>query len=69
MNTMTLNTAFVARTATETKPVKPSLYARLKDAIIQSRQAKAELETRRILSMLDRNATPFEYALLPFRGE
>jgi hypothetical protein len=70
MATMTMNAfAVVAAHFAGPRTEGPSLFSRLVQSVAESRQAKADIETRRVLSMLDRNTTPFEYSLLPFRGE
>ncbi len=72
MNTMSFNTvqaAFKAERASMAKSAGPSLLQRLIGAVTASRQAKAEVETRRIRALLGQDAPAFDYALLPFRGE
>jgi hypothetical protein len=73
MTTLSLNTATVI-----IEPVRrisrPGFFRRLLDAMIASRQRKAEIEVRRIQAMLNRSRRVREtadeaHALLPFRGE
>ena len=69
MNTMTISNVSAAFKAKVNKVTHPSLMNRFFESIAHSRRIKAEIETRRVMSMLERSHLPFEDALLPFRGE
>jgi hypothetical protein len=69
MSTMTISNVSAAFHAKVQTVYRPNLVSRIFESIAQSRCIKAEIETRRVMSMLERGHLPFEDALLPFRGE
>jgi hypothetical protein len=69
MTTMTLNTAASNyETPVKTRQKQP-LIMRFFAAIAESRRHKAQIETRRVLAMLQSDTNAFDQALLPFQGE
>ena len=69
MSTMTIANVSAAGYAKLQKVYRPTFLSRLVESIAHNRRMKAEIETRRVMSMLERSHLPFEDALLPFRGE
>ncbi|MFM9975079.1 MAG: hypothetical protein ACKVON_10970 [Beijerinckiaceae bacterium] len=71
MTTLTLNfftTSRAPKAAAKTAS-QPGLFARLIDAMIVSRQRKADIEIRRHRAIMDHKSSNLDYAMLPFSGE
>ena len=69
MSSLTFNSPLAASSVSAAKPAKPSFFARLTEAMIESRMRKAEIEIRRARAMIGEPRDTLDYALLPFAGE
>jgi hypothetical protein len=71
MTTITLNSAAsIGTKAAQGSVAKPSLFARIVDAITESNRRRAEIETRRILALIEQpKVKSADYSMLPFQGE
>jgi hypothetical protein len=69
MATIAINTASVAASTVKHAHSRKSFFGRILQAMIESRQRKAEIEARRVLALIGQPREELDYALLPFRGE
>jgi KaiC/GvpD/RAD55 family RecA-like ATPase len=55
---------------TKSAAVRPGIFQRVLNAVIESKRRRAEIEIRRVRAIIeDKKATVPDYALLPFAGE
>ncbi len=69
MATVTLNQIAFAKSADRPASGKPSFFARIIQAMMESRQRQADREIRRVRAMIGEPKDRLDYAMLPFAGE
>jgi hypothetical protein len=70
MTSITFDSATIASTKSLVVTVtKPSILTRISQAIMTSRQRKADIEIRRMRAVVEDGKMRLDYALLPFAGE